>query len=241
MLYNADCSTLLSPDMCPNSWMYLDDNDEWALDIELQMQCGMFWKYNTYWVSFQSIIKLPFCYSVTHHITFFLLDCWDILLGQLTLENVLISNGATVDVTDDNTTINFDSCGNNIFFGHNIAEPNDQISKIFKGTGKAILLLGNCWSTGYVSVFINETEIGRLFGQRNAALQFSYSKGDELSIKEFNASFVIDGCGKLTYCNIILLAYNIRITRYHYKMQHYSWQEHIYMFHIFPLQFLTPT
>ena len=42
MLYNAHCKTSFSPEMCPNAWIYLDENNEWALDIELQIKCGMF-------------------------------------------------------------------------------------------------------------------------------------------------------------------------------------------------------
>ena len=126
-----------------------------------------------------------------------LLDCWDILVGQLTAHNTLISDGATVYVTDDNTNINFDSCDNNMFFGHQrIDESNTRLSKIFNGTGEAALEFGNCWSTGYLSVLINRTEIVRMYGQRKAAFHFTYFKGDVLSIKQFNASIAINGCGE---------------------------------------------
>ena len=42
VLYNDGCKTLLSPEMCPNTWLYVDDNYEWAIDTELQIKCGMF-------------------------------------------------------------------------------------------------------------------------------------------------------------------------------------------------------
>ena len=84
-------------------------------------------------------------------------------------------------------------------FGHKLGESNTQMSKNFNGTGDATLEFGNCWTTGYLSVLINRTEIGRMYGRTKAELQFSYSEGDVLSIKQFNASFAINGCGKLKY------------------------------------------
>ena len=41
-LYNNDCKTLSSQEMCPNTWMYLDENLEWNIDIELKIECGKF-------------------------------------------------------------------------------------------------------------------------------------------------------------------------------------------------------
>ena len=134
-----------------------------------------------------------------------LLDCRDSLLGELTSKNVMINNGWTVDVTDDNTNTDFDSCDKNTFFGYKDGDQVGQVSTIFRGTGRATLVFGNCWSTGYLSVYINGTEIGRAYGNTKASVRFSYSKGDALRIKEFNSaiialySFAIDGCGKFKY------------------------------------------
>ena len=149
-------------------------------------------------------------YLGKYHINFVLLDCWDILVGQLISQNILISNGTTVYATDENTNIYFDSCDNNMSFGHKLGESNTQMSKIFNGTGDATLEFGNCWTTGYLSVLINRTEIGRMYGQTEASFKISYSKGDVLSIQQFNASFAINGCGKLhyyyfSYCFVIKL------------------------------------
>lgn len=41
-LKNEDCKTLSSPDMCPNTWQYLNENLEWKIDIELKFKCGKF-------------------------------------------------------------------------------------------------------------------------------------------------------------------------------------------------------
>ena len=41
-LYNDDCKTPSSPEMCPNTWHYADDNHEWKIDIELKIECGKF-------------------------------------------------------------------------------------------------------------------------------------------------------------------------------------------------------
>ena len=41
-LYNDDCKTLSSPEMCPNTWHYIDGNFEWKIDIELKIECGKF-------------------------------------------------------------------------------------------------------------------------------------------------------------------------------------------------------
>ena len=79
------------------------------------------------------------------------------------------------------------------------------MSTIFKGNGRATLVFGNCWSTGYLSVSINDTEIGRAYGNTKVSVRFSYAKGDVLSIKEINTAIIalysiaIDGCGKFKY------------------------------------------
>ena len=39
-LLNGDCKTLSSPEGCPNTWKYVDENFEWKIDIELKVECG---------------------------------------------------------------------------------------------------------------------------------------------------------------------------------------------------------
>ena len=40
-LYNDDCKTLSSPEMCPNKCLYYDVNDkEWKIDSKLKVECG---------------------------------------------------------------------------------------------------------------------------------------------------------------------------------------------------------
>ena len=126
-----------------------------------------------------------------------LLDCWYIAVGQLTSHTILITNETTVDHIEENTIIHFDSCNNTILFGDNLAESNAQKFKNLEDAGDATLVLKTCLSTGYLLVFINETEIGRAYGQTEATIKFSYTKGDVLIIQQFNASFAINGCGKL--------------------------------------------
>ena len=41
-LLNEDCKTLSSPEMCPNTWQYIDENFELQIDIELKIECGKF-------------------------------------------------------------------------------------------------------------------------------------------------------------------------------------------------------
>ena len=42
IIYNGDCKTLSSPEMCPNTWQYKDENNEWKIDTELKIECGKF-------------------------------------------------------------------------------------------------------------------------------------------------------------------------------------------------------
>ena len=39
---NGNCKTLSSPEMCPNTWHYIEENNEWKIDTELKMECGKF-------------------------------------------------------------------------------------------------------------------------------------------------------------------------------------------------------
>ena len=39
---NKDCKNVSSPEMCPNTWMYVDENYEWKVDTELSIACGKF-------------------------------------------------------------------------------------------------------------------------------------------------------------------------------------------------------
>ena len=41
-LGNMDCKTVPSPEMCPNTWLYLDENNDWKIDAELRIECGKF-------------------------------------------------------------------------------------------------------------------------------------------------------------------------------------------------------
>ena len=41
-LINQDCISASSPEMCPNTWNYFDENNEWNIDAELHVECGMF-------------------------------------------------------------------------------------------------------------------------------------------------------------------------------------------------------
>ena len=125
-----------------------------------------------------------------------LIDCWNILLGKLTPKNIMVNNGWAAD---DDTNINFDSCDRNIYFGYKAAESVGQLSTIFKGTGKANLVFDNCWSSGYLSVLINEDEIVRVHRYTEASIRFNYSKEDVFRIEAFNVSFSVNGCnGRLT-------------------------------------------
>ena len=117
----------------------------------------------------------------------------------------MINNGWEIDVSEDTANIDLDSCDNSTFYGYKNGELVGQVSTTFEGSGRAVLTFGNCWSTGYLSVSINETEIGRAYANTKASVHFGYTKGDVLSIKEFDNgiiamySFTIDGCCKFTY------------------------------------------
>ena len=40
VLFNDNCKNVSSPEMCPNTWRYLNENSEWRIDTELNIECG---------------------------------------------------------------------------------------------------------------------------------------------------------------------------------------------------------
>ena len=60
VLMNSNCQTHSSPEMCPNTWMYLDADAKWKLDGELRVECGKFY-------SMQKGIDVAFIYK--HYIS----------------------------------------------------------------------------------------------------------------------------------------------------------------------------
>ena len=40
LLKNVDCVSESSPQLCPNSWQYLDNYSTWKMDTQIEAKCG---------------------------------------------------------------------------------------------------------------------------------------------------------------------------------------------------------
>ena len=93
------------------------------------------------------------------------------------------SNGWAVEATYHNTINNVASCDSSTFFGF---MPNGGMAKAitkFRGTGGAKLTFGNCYSSGFVSVSINNIRIANAYASSMDVIKFNYRKDDVLTIK----------------------------------------------------------
>ena len=60
------------------------------------------------------------------------------------------------------------------------------ISITLKGCGNAKINVGNCWTEGVVSVYVDEVKIGDVDQQSNSEFTFSYVEGSVLKIDSNN-------------------------------------------------------
>ena len=59
------------------------------------------------------------------------------------------------------------------------------VKATFKGSGKGVLDFGNCYSTGFTKVYLNDTEIGSApANESSKVINFNYTTGDTLKITE---------------------------------------------------------
>ena len=154
----------------------------------------------------------------------FSIECIDGRFTQLSSKSDMLKNGWMVDITDSNgqdrsptRDIFEEKCKTDTFYGYNGGDEVGRVSATFKGTGKAILSYGNCFSTGYVKVSLNDSEEGRSSPYQNDLVTIQYRKGDVLKIEEIDTAIiklyylVLQDCGKLYFCSTILNHYLLRV------------------------------
>ena len=76
----------------------------------------------------------------------------------------------------------------------------DRISYIFKGDGKATLNFGNCHTKGKTKVYLNNDLISSATKMENKQIDFTYTAGDTLMIKEVKMGIFIIRAMKIS-CN----------------------------------------
>ena len=133
------------------------------------------------------------------------------------------SNGWIIDVQywagNDWNKENREVCGITTFYGYRGDNSIGMVTTTFTESGRAILNFGNCYNGGYVSVSLNDNEIGRAYANTPInELRFIYSKHDILRIEEVNTAiiklnsldFLCNGKLYIKKCNVLnVFRYNV--------------------------------
>ena len=82
-------------------------------------------------------------------------------------------------------------CGADTFWGYNYGRKVGKITYIFKGDGEARLNFGNCFTKGTAKVYLNKNEIGSANMKEKKQINFAYTTGDTLRIKEVGSGVFI--------------------------------------------------
>ena len=100
-------------------------------------------------------------------------------------------NGWIINLTKENDPKYAGICGTKTWFGYEYGWPIGSIQTTFLQDGNAKLSFGNCYFLGHVSVVLNGKEISRA-GANDVSkeVEFQYSKGDTLSIKEVDVAII---------------------------------------------------
>ena len=119
-------------------------------------------------------------------------------------------NGWIFHVSHSAMLLYGDICGNNGWFGFYSGSSVGSISAIFKGSGMAKLIYGNCWSDKAVAVYLNRKKISSVHGnQTKLEIGFHFIAGDILQIEENGAIIKVHSLTIL--CNgKYVAAYTIR-------------------------------
>ena len=100
----------------------------------------------------------------------------------------LDENGWVVHVSHSDMSLHGDICGNDGWFGFYSGSRTGFIQAMFKGSGTARLLYGNCWNKNKVSVFLNNEKISSAYGKETEVeVSFNFIAGDIIRIVEDGA------------------------------------------------------
>lgn len=133
---------------------------------------------------------------------------------QIADKDALVQDGWEVHVDhsngdDSNSVAHENNCSMDTFYGYKNGASVGSVAKRFEQSGKGMLFYGNCFKTGYVSVFLNGVQLSRSLSNTQGWLTFYYSKDDRLTIEEYGKAIiklyyvVLEDCGKqLCFTNI---------------------------------------
>ena len=77
------------------------------------------------------------------------------------------------------------------WYGWGCGNKEGSISTILRGSGTATLHYGNCWHSGKVSVYLNNTKILSSPPDTNSLQSFDYHDGNELKIMDDDGTGII--------------------------------------------------
>ena len=87
-----------------------------------------------------------------------------------------------------------------------------EISYKFSNSGTGNLTYGNSANGGWIRIYLNNKEIASRNPRGTSSVEFDYSEGDVLSIREFHNSIIIihSLCGVSTgsYLKLLIVLYN---------------------------------
>ena len=112
------------------------------------------------------------------------------VLSDVNQGTKMTDNGWVSNVTSFNS--NYEGkCGTQTWFGWWGGSPVGAISSTLKGSGMATLVFGNCNSVGYVSAYLNDKVVGKAKASiKKMTVAFDFSKGDVLTVAEFETSII---------------------------------------------------
>ena len=114
--------------------------------------------------------------------------CPDIELSNVKFRSAMEENGWIFHVSHSDMLLHGDMCGNNGWFGFYSGSYVGSISAIFKGSGRARLIYGNCWDDSEVAVYLNYKKISSAYGnETKEEISFNFIPGDTLWIVEEGA------------------------------------------------------
>ena len=116
-------------------------------------------------------------------------------------------NGWIFYVSHSDMLLHGDICGSNGWFGFYSGTSVGSILAIFKGSGTAKLIYGNCWGDNEVAVYLNHNKISSTYGNVTKEISFNFIYGNTLRIVEAGAiiklhSLTISCDGK---CALVML------------------------------------
>ena len=112
-------------------------------------------------------------------------------IGDFSSPEVMRKNGWKIDAVFQYDPRYLRICGNETWYGYNFNHAVGSVKIAFLGNGKATLNFGNCFTNGFVIVYLNDQEISRANRNvRSKEVKFNFSKRDVLTIKELNIAII---------------------------------------------------